>query len=89
MTPTVWLYVAAGLGVIFVIVLLFVGWLFAWEAMERWQRRWSTRRDVLAADWAALRSVLRLSAEHWRQTTALFDAADREIRPTQAKRGGA
>jgi hypothetical protein len=71
--------------VVFALLLLLLGLIFAIEAIERWQRRWSVRRAVLAADWAAARSVLRLAAEHWRQTTAMLNATDR---PVEVRRDG-
>ena len=80
-----WLYVAAGLGVVFALLLLLLCLVFAVEAIERCQRRWSVRRAVLAADWAAMRAVFRLAAEHWRQTTAILNAADR---PVEVRQGG-
>ncbi|MBE1500922.1 hypothetical protein H4696_008022 [Amycolatopsis lexingtonensis] len=73
-----WLYVAAGLGVVFVLVLLFIGWMLAWDAWDRLRRRWYIYRSIAAADRRMFRESLRLSVEHWRQTKALLDAADRQ-----------
>ncbi|WP_284742814.1 hypothetical protein [Amycolatopsis sp. RTGN1] len=73
-----WLYVAAGLGVVFVLVLLFIGWMLAWDAWDRFRRRWRIYRQLAATDREMLRECVRLSAAHWRQAKALLDATDRQ-----------
>jgi hypothetical protein len=80
-----WLYVLAGLGGLLILGLLFLAVIFAWDAWERRKGHWKVRQEVLAADWNALRAVLRLMVAHWRQTTALFDAQERELRRREGR----
>jgi hypothetical protein len=85
MTAMIWLYVAAGFGVVFVAFILLVGFSFAWDAVERLRSRWSVLRKVVATDWAALRESFHLAVAHWRQTNELLDAAER--RKAEQRRG--
>ncbi|MEV5719379.1 hypothetical protein AB0L41_36305 [Amycolatopsis mediterranei] len=81
----IWLFALAGLGGVFVLGLLFVAAVLAEEALERRKGRWKVRREVLAADWDALHTVLRLMVAHWQQTTALFEAQERELRRREGR----
>lgn len=46
------------------------------ESVDRWQRRWPLRRELLAGDWAALRQWARMARRHWHNASALQDHAD-------------
>jgi hypothetical protein len=76
-----WLYVAAGLGIVFVLALLLAGAAYADYRIARFRRRWVVYRLMLTSDLRMLREGLRLALAHWRQTRVVLDAADEAVRP--------